>query len=99
MPGLADEIARMAVRLAGIDTPEIRGRCEAERTLALQARDFVIERLSAASDVRFCDPQWGRYGGRVVARVEVDGIDLADLLAHHGLGRPYDGGQRQGWCD
>lgn len=31
------------VRLAGVDTPEIRGRCEAEEDLALVARGRLVE--------------------------------------------------------
>ncbi len=38
-PGLT---ARTSVRVDGIDTPEIRGGCPAEKALALQARDFLI---------------------------------------------------------
>ena len=37
-PGLT---ARTKVRVAGVDTPEIRGKCQAEKDLAIQARDFV----------------------------------------------------------
>jgi endonuclease YncB( thermonuclease family) len=35
------------VRLAGIDAPELRGKCDAERALAAQARDFLAARLDA----------------------------------------------------
>ena len=37
-PGLT---ARTAVRVAGVDTPEIRGKCPAEKDMAIRARDFV----------------------------------------------------------
>jgi micrococcal nuclease len=39
------------VRLDGIDTPEINGKCDAEKTLALQARDYeaMYSRRPAAS--------------------------------------------------
>ena len=37
-PGLT---ARTSVRVAGVDTPEIRGKCQAEKDLAVRARDFV----------------------------------------------------------
>ena len=36
------------VRLAGVDTPELRGDCPAERELAARARDRLAESLSAA---------------------------------------------------
>ncbi len=101
MPGLPAELARMSVRFDGIDAPE-RGRraqCEAEAELAEQARDFVVWTIENAERVEFCEPQWGKYAGRVVARVVVDGEDLAEELIIAGLAHAYDGGQREGWCE
>ena len=98
MPGLPPELSEMLVRVAGVDTPEIRGKCKAEKTLAIQARDFVIRSLTEARSVSFCNPKWGKYGKRVVADVVLDGKSLAAALIERGLGRPYDGGRRKGWC-
>ncbi len=100
MPGLTPEIARMSVRFDGVDTPErgSRAQCEAEAELAERARDFVVRAIEGAERVEFCEPLWGKYAGRVVARVVVDGEDLAEKLIIAGLARAYDGGQRQGWC-
>ncbi len=101
MPGLPAELARMSVRFDGVDTPE-RGRraqCEAEADLAEQARDFVVQTIENAERVEFCEPLWGKYAGRVVARVVVDGEDLAEELIIAGLAHAYDGGQREGWCE
>ncbi len=36
MPGLPDELQDMSVRVAGIDTPEIRDRCRSEATVGLR---------------------------------------------------------------
>ncbi len=41
MPGLPPELARMSVRVDGVDTPEIRGKCEAEKELAQRAKARV----------------------------------------------------------
>ena len=42
----------------------------------------------------------GKYGGRIIADVLLaDGRSLAALLIAEGLGREYDGGRREGWCD
>ena len=35
---------------------------------------------------------------RVLATVLADGVDVACVLIADGLGRPYNGGKRQGWC-
>jgi len=34
------------IRVNGVDTPEIRGKCEYEKNLALKARDFVRAKLA-----------------------------------------------------
>ncbi len=90
------------VRLAGVDTPELTGGCAEERRLAVLARAFVVDRIGGR-EITLHDIQYGKYAGRVVARVRVaggDGLggDLAELLLESGYGRPYDGGRRQSWC-
>ena len=35
----------IAIRILGIDTPEIKGECEKEKTLAIKARDFARKAL------------------------------------------------------
>ena len=99
IPGLPGEIANMSVRVRGADTPEIRGKCESEKHLAKQARDYARNRLKSAKSVEFCEPEWGRYGGRVVASVRIDGSPLDVELISNGLARAYDGKtKRQPWC-
>ncbi len=86
------------VRLAGVDAPELRGRCAMERDQARLARDFLRARI-AGRPVRLYLVQYGKYAGRVLARVEAaDGTDLGAALLAAGLARPYDGGRREPWC-
>lgn len=86
------------VRIKGVDAPELKSRCADERRLATAARDFVAER-TADRDVVLTDIHYGKYAGRVVARVTTaDGRDLAQALVGAGLARPYDGGRRASWC-
>ena len=89
---------RTAVRVNGIDTPEIRGLCDAETELAKQARDYV--RDTVGDHVELSNVTLGKYAGRVIADVLLaDGWSLAALLIAEGLGREYDGGRREGWCN
>ncbi len=89
---------RTAVRVNGIDTPEIRGLCEAETELAKRARDYV--RATVGDHVQLSNIALGKYAGRIIADVALaDGRQLAGLLISEGLGRAYDGGARLGWCD
>ncbi len=85
------------VRLDGIDAPELRGRCEAEGALARRARDRLAA-LTAGGRLALYDVQYGKYAGRVVARIEAEGRDLGRILVAEGLARPYDGGGRESWC-
>ncbi len=87
---------RTAVRVNGVDTPEIRGKCQAEKDLAIRARDFVREKVGER--VQIANVKHGKYAGRVVADVLVGGERLSDMLIAVGLGRPYEGGRRESWC-
>ncbi len=86
------------LRLANIDTPELKGRCERERKLALAARHFVIGKVGGGS-VILRDIQYGKFAGRVLARLETaTGEDVGAALLARNLGRPYKGGRRTSWC-
>ena len=88
----------MAVWVNGIDTPEIRGRSDAETELAKQARHFVM--ATVGDHVELTNIALGKYAGRIIADVALaDGRSLAALVIGAGLGREYDGGRRKGWCD
>ncbi len=92
-PGLT---ARTKVRVAGVDTPEIRGKCQEETDMAVRARDFV--RTTVGAQVQLTSIRPGKYAGRVIAEVWVNGRKLSELLIAETLGRPYHGGRREGWC-
>lgn len=83
------------VRLRGIDTPELKSRCPAERERARAARDLLEQRL-AAGDLALSDIDADKYFGRVVARLSFgETSDASDLLLAAGLARPYDGGRKE----
>ncbi len=86
------------VRLDGVDAPEIKGKCERERRLAVRARDLILAR-SAGGMVILSEIHYGKYAGRVVARVRPPGGgDFSTALVEAGLGRAYEGGRRESWC-
>jgi len=87
-----------AVRVAGVDTPELRSACAAEKRLARAAQRYV-EAVVMGRWVALTEIHYGKFGGRVVGRVwTADGNDLAWLLIRRGLGRAYRGGARTPWC-
>ena len=93
-----DHYVETLVRLAGIDTPELRGRCPEETAMALRAKARLAA-LLAGQRLQLIDVRYGKYAGRVVARVLTeDGRDVAKILLAENLARPYDGGRRAPWC-
>ncbi|KQT42906.1 nuclease [Aureimonas sp. Leaf454] len=93
------QVVRVAVRLRGIDAPELKAKCEGEKTAALAARDRLIE-LVAGGDVALSDVAGDKYFGRVLARLSAGAeSDLSKRLLEEGLVAPYDGGRRRDWCE
>ncbi len=87
------------VRLTGVDAPEMKARCSRERALAERARDFIRERIGEGAVVLH-DVRYGKYAGRVLARIEnAGGVDLGRSLLYAGLARAYAGGRRGSWCE
>lgn len=94
------ELAAIKVRLRDVDTPETwRPKCDRERAAGEAATAFAKRRIDEATSIVVRDPSYGKYGGRVIANLVLDGRTLSDLLIEAGHGRPYAGGKRQGWCD
>lgn len=94
---LGQEI-RVRVRLIGIDAPELRAGCAAEKALAVRARD-LLEAMIGGGLVVLRQIRYGKYAGRVLARVtNAANEDLAEALLAAGLARPYSGGARATWC-
>ena len=89
----------IGIRVAGVDTPEIRGKCAAEKKLAIKARDRVRGLLESAKTIDLLNVERGKYFW-LVARVEIDGTDLSQLLLKEGYAEEYDGGKKtKDWCE
>ena len=92
-----------SVRIRGFDAPEIKGKCAEEINAAQQAADMLRDILESGP-VTLHNIGPDKYFGRVVASVHVklkDGIetDVAHMMIAAGMGRPYNGGTRGGWCE
>ena len=90
-PLLGDKIG---VRLARIDAPEVRTKCQAEKAAGYEARDALIERLSHVKVFDLREVERGKYF-RLVAEVIADGENMSDWMLESGLALPYDGGTRE----
>jgi len=86
------------VRVSGIDTPELKGRCPNEILLAHNAQALVHQLLNDATTIDLHHLKRGKYF-RIIAQVIVDGRNLAKVLLDFGLAIPYDGKQNtEHWC-
>jgi endonuclease YncB( thermonuclease family) len=87
----------IGVRIRGVDTPELRGKCEEEKAAARSAREFTKAMVMNAETVVLSDIERGKYF-RIVADVYADGVSVSGALIESGFGRAYDGGRRSEWC-
>ena len=86
-------------RLLGVDTPELRGDCGGERSLATRSRAFTAGLAATGAEISFSDIQLGKFAGRVLTRVETaGGVDIGQALIDAGLARIYSRGRRASWC-
>ena len=96
-----DQEITVAVRIAGIDAPELfRPKCPEEKARARAAK-ARLEALIADGGVSLLDVAQGKYAGRVAARLETaDGVDLGAALVAEGLARLHAGrGPAIDWCE
>ena len=86
------------IRIAGIDTPELNGRCGREIELAGRARQRLRQLLAAGPFelVPAGDRDVDRYG-RKLRDVVRDGRSIGDTLVAEGLAREWRG-YRRPWC-
>lgn len=95
----ASQSLTTAIRLRGVDTPEIKGKCAGERELAAKGKARVAGLLPAGTTVTLTQLGPDKYHGRHVAAIVLrDGTNVAALLIAEGLARPYDGGKKSSWC-
>ena len=91
--------SRIAIRLAGVDSPEIKTKDICEKKMAYQARDFVRGLMKRAKRIDLVNVERGKYF-RIVAEVLVDGQALSLKLLKHGFAYAYKGGTKRtiNWC-
>ena len=85
------------VRLKGVDTPEMNGKCAAEKKLARQAKAFA-ENWLRKNQAQLTNVHYGTYAGRVLATAQItNGTSLSAALLAQNLAKPYRGRRAQ-WC-
>lgn len=79
------------IRLAHVDTPEIRG---ATRGAGMKAKAFVSDLAPVGESVTVTIVGEDKYGRALASVVEAGGVDLSDALLSSRNAKPYEGGAR-----
>ena len=82
-------------RIANIDTPEIKGKCADEQTVAIRARQRLLTMVDGRS-IRIKVTGKDRYSRTLVLVADADG-DIGDRLVAEGLAEVW-GGAFIDWC-
>ena len=100
MLGVPDTLKKIKIRINGIDTPEIKGKCEREKKLALEAKVFINDLIKNSTVIYLKNMKWGKYGGRVVADLYIDKRDYREYLEGKNFYVEYYCGKKYiDWCD
>ena len=91
-PNTDNTMYRFSVRLNGIDSPEIKGKTNAEKELARKSRDMLHEMIYNKV-VSLEDVKTEKYG-RLLANVYFNGTCVNTWMLDNGLAVPYDGGTK-----
>ncbi len=97
--GLICQDNKLSIRAVGVDTPELKGKCQSEIELARKAKQHTVSiRQNASTIVVLVNEKrpYDRYG-RLLAEIYFDGVKWSDSLINAGLGRPWRG-RREPWC-
>ena len=92
LPMYNSPLFRFSVRLNGIDTPEIKGKNEDEKTAAKEARD-ALSKLILHKEIILKNVSTEKYG-RVLADVYLDDLCINDWLINEHYAVKYDGGTK-----
>lgn len=98
-PGIV--VHEISVRVDGIDTPERRGKCDAEKQLAESAKLMMADLFAPGSAVNLRNVRDGKFAGRVLADVSSDLVgDWATSITRARLAVEYHGkGEKADWCN
>ena len=90
---------RINVRVAHIDSPEIKGKLPCEKDAARTGKKLVQNLLKRAKRIDLYNVERDKYF-RILADVEIDGQDLKQILLKNSLAYNYEGKTKEklNWC-
>ena len=83
----------IAVRIRGIDTPELNDKREEIRNIAIKAKEELEKLFNSGNKIILYNLGRDKYF-RLLASVKVGDIDVAEYMIKKGLAKSYDGGAK-----
>lgn len=97
IPNITDVFGNnIAVRIRGIDTPELNDKREEIRKISIQAKEELEKLLTSGQKVVLYNLGRDKYF-RLLASIKVGNMDVAEYLIKKGLAKSYDGGVKTSW--
>lgn len=95
IPNIPDVFGKnIAVRIRGIDTPELNDSREEIRKISIQAKEELERLLLNAKEITLYNLGRDKYF-RLLASVKVDNVDVSEYLIKKGLAKKYSGGKKE----
>lgn len=95
---LHENLQKFLIRIAGIDTPETsKAATQIEREKGLEAKRYLEKWFDDAKEINLAPQKWGKWGGRAIADIQIDGKDVGREMIKRGLAVPYQGGKKADW--
>lgn len=95
IPNIPDVFGKnIAVRIRGIDTPELNDSREEIRKISIQAKEELERLLLNGKKITLYNLGRDKYF-RLLASVKVDNVDVSEYLIKKGLAKKYNGGKKE----
>lgn len=95
IPNIPDVFGKnIAVRIRGIDTPELNDSREEIRKISIQVKEELEKLLLNAKNITLYNLGRDKYF-RLLASVKVDNVDVSEYLIKKGLAKKYNGGKKE----
>ena len=97
IPNIPDVFGNnIAVRIRGIDTPELNDKREEIRKISIQAKEELEKLFNSGYKIVLYNLGRDKYF-RLLASVKVGNIDVAEYMIKKGLAKSYNGGVKTSW--
>jgi micrococcal nuclease len=95
IPNVPDLFGKnIGVRIAGIDTPELRSKNIKETILAVKAKSYLYGLIANANIIELKNTRRDKYF-RILADVYVDGKNVSEIMIKEKLAYAYFGGKKK----